>query len=298
MSTRIPRRIVAPHPRTMDEVVGRSLPQWAVDFVKIDLERDIQKGIHLTVKLAKFSGIPVVRSMYDEAVRFFKRVDRLMTKGDPFSMALARRMLDFPEPYEIRLGFTALGSFGSGLGDGALSDYVFAVLKNRPALRRTLTVEPDALCFIPWVDMDRTSDIVATIVKRHLVRFTQEQAAFWKFDPRCMKTRVVENCWDPSAEKLTSETASVPVDDLGRTFLLVPKGICRSGPAMNAGQYFRDLGPSGGRARQQASGTLKEQLLDDAAAHPDRLLKFAVDRMKDPTRFQPRREFRVPKPKR
>lgn len=291
MSTPNPRRIIAPHPRTLAEVVGVSFNQDLVDFVVIDLERDYESGLYLTLGLAKTHPNRFVKRMYHEAARFFKRVNALMTKGDRFSLRLARKMLRFPEPQEIRLGYAGVGSYGSGFGKGTLGNHVFNALLSEPVLRKEIAAEPDAICFIPGIAMDRSSDIVATITKRHLIDFTNDQAAFWRFDPTCFRTRAVDNCWDEASQKLVSLVARVPADDLDRTFLLVPKEICRSGPPMTAAQYFRDLdGPGGGSVRDEE--TLKESLLKDAARHPKRLSNFIQDRMKDPSRFKPRREFR------
>lgn len=285
------QRIIAPHPRRLDEVVGRNLPQWAVDFVVIDLEKDYQAGLYLTLKLANSHPNPIVRKMYSDACRFFTLVHQLMTSGDPLSLRRARQMLVFPEAQEIRLGYSGIGSYGSGIGNSTLSEHVFNTLLAQPQLREALTVEPDALCFIPWIAMDRSSDIVATIVKQQLIGFTQSQANFWGFDSNCLAQRTIENCWDEKTQRLIGVRATVPVDDLGRPFLLVPKEICRSAPPMTAGQYFRDIGGS-----PRASGaSMKEQMLDDAAAHAGRLPSFVADRMADPDRFKPRAEFRPKK---
>lgn len=292
MANANPRRVVAPHPRSLDDVVGRNLPQWAVDFLVIDLERDYRSGIYLTLKLAKFHSSPHVREMYRTASQFFSRVNDLMSRSDSFSHNLAYRMLSFPEPYEIRLGYAALGSYGSGVGKGELRDELFDALMASKELRKAMVAEPDMLCCVPGIAMDRSSDVVATITKHQLVAFTQDQAAFWKFDRACMKKRHIENAWNPKTEAIGGFDAIVPTDDLGRVFLLVPKEICRSGPPMNPRQYFRDLGPKAGGGASDL--TRKEAMIADAAKHPGRLRGFAVERMRDPSRFKPRRELRDP----
>jgi hypothetical protein len=292
MSTPNPRRVIAPHPRTLDQVVGVSFPAQHVDFVLIDLERDYRTGLYLTLALAKNHPDPIVKKMYGTAVRFFKQVDALMTIGDQVSLARARKMLSFPEPFEIRLGYAGMGSYGSGIGQGTLGDYVFDVLLAHPALRAAVAVEPDAICLIPGVAMDRSSDMVATITKPHLIEFTASQAAFWQFDPACFRLRNVDNCWDEPNQRLGQLMAKVPVDDLDRTFLLVPKEICRSGPPMSGGQYFRDLNGPDGAPSGGDGESLKELVLEDAARNPARLTEFVRDRMRDPDKFKPRREFR------
>lgn len=296
MNTRNPARNIAAHPRSLDEVVGRNLPQWAVDFVVINLERDLTAGLHLTLKLAKGSSNPHVREMYTAATDFFKLLRGHMSQARTAVHSARTRallMLDFPEPAELRLGYASMGSYGNGMGRGELATHLFDSLMRWPELGDLLTIEPDALCLVPKIGMDRTSDIVATIAKQQLIAFTQDQAQFWGFSPNCMKPQHVRNCWNPAVRRLDSISAEVPVDDLGRTFLLVPKEICRSGPPINPEQYFRSIDPIG----PEGSGdTRKEQLLDHCSARPGSLTDFTQERMKDPQKFKPRREFRNKRP--
>jgi hypothetical protein len=285
-------RVIAPHPRTLDEVVGRNLPQWAVDFVKIDLERDHRSGLYLTLKLAQSHPNPHVRAMYRIAIEFFDILNGLMTQassGDRIAGARALRMLHFPEAHELRLGYVSMGSYGNGIGNGELAEYLFDVLMRHPELRNALTREPDSLCFIPGIAMDRTSDIIATIAKTELVAFTQDQAQFWSFLPASLEMRLIEDCWNPATMQLENIHAEVPFDDLGRAFLLVPKSICRSVPPMKPEQYFRAIDPVGPK---EGGGTQKQMLLDHTSSEPGALTKFAQERMKDPDNFRARREFR------
>lgn len=294
MPRALPRRSKTPHSRTLQEVIGVGLSDDAFDFVVINLEHDYELGLHLTMQLAAESDHPIVRAMYREACAFFADIDDLMTAGDMLSMRRARGRMDFPEPWEIRLGYTRGGSNGNGLRDGALGDAIFQALAASPTLRRVLRTMPDGINAIPQVGMDRVSDVLATICKVQLIEFTQQMAAFYNFDSRCMREVDVENCWDRRSEKLVTKRALLPVDDLGRVFLLTPKEICRSGPPFNANQYFRDIDPSFGAGGVRGEGA-KVRMMEDAIQRPDLFEAFIRDRMRDSRRFRARKEFRPKK---
>lgn len=289
------KRAGLPHPRSLHAVLGITLPPELLEFVVINLERDLQAGIYLTMRLAYESENPIVRRMYRKSQHFFRTIDQLMTKGDAVSLGIARRMLAFPEPGEIRLGYAANSSRGNGVGDGHLSTYIFNVLLTSPPLRDALRDEPDTITMIPGVDMDRASDILATIVKEELIEFTQQQAQLLAFDPACMQPRDVHHCWLPTGT-LGTITAIVPVDDNDNVFLLVPGEICRSGPAMTAAQFFRHFPPPDGE-KSDGGATSKERAMKQSMQNPTQLATFAHDHMKDPSNFKPRKEYRRKKKK-
>jgi hypothetical protein len=284
------QRSKAPHPRSLQEVVHVYYDDHLFDFVVINLEADIEKRISITAKLSLGHPSPTVRAMYGRAVEFFKLVDSLMSAGDLVSLARARRLMNFPEPTEFRLGYTAGGSGGYGLGSGTLSSILFDTLLRDPLLRKVLTIEPDSISFVHQVGIDRSSDILATIIKPLLIQYTTEQAQFYGFSASCMQRRTVPNNWIPGTDGLVSISEVVPVDDLGRVFLLLPKEMCRSGPAMTAHQYLRDMPPPTGAT--YAALSAKERMMRDAAAHPEQFEAFVRMRMSNPDNYQARREYR------
>jgi hypothetical protein len=293
------RRAKLPHPRSLVDVTGLSLPRdkyghLPVDFVEINLDHDLLEGLHLTLKLARASEHEIVRQIYHAMCVFWRRFDNLMTLGTLDSRTEARAMLQFPEPWEIRLGYTTAGSRGNGFSDGALSREIFAVLDQVPTLRRLLRTEPDALCSVPNVGLDRISDVIGTIAKLELIAFTQQQAGYWNFIPTCMADQPVENCWVPAVNRLRTITANLPRDDHGRIIVLVPREICRSGPPFSAAQFFREL------PRLPGDGAItisKEAMLATAIARPEDFAGVVKDRLRDPTRFRAKKGYRPPRPR-
>ncbi len=280
------------HPRSLEAVVGRLLDERQVEFIVLNLERDLEKGVFITAKLALEDDHPVVKRIYHEVRRFFERVDYLMTRGDAYSLALAKRMLSFAEPAENRLGYVQMGSRGFALKRGSrLGDYLYSTMLRRRYFRQAVASEPDTLCLQHMFALDRVSDIIVAIAKMQFVEFTQEMAKFYKFDPACMRDVEIAGPWDWTNDRWTRIMVRLPVDDHGRAILLTPKSICRSGPAMTASQYFRDLtGPSGAQPDEMT----KQALMQHAEDNPGTLVRFAETRMKDPSKFKPRREYQRP----
>jgi hypothetical protein len=186
---------------------------------------------------------------------------------------------------ELGFGYSKSNWSGSGVGDGSLGEHLFQTLLNYPELSRTCGEEPDALAFIPLVDLDRCSDIFGTIVKRRLIEYTMEQVARFRFANSCMRTVIVPGVWDARARKLVSMRAELPVTDHGRTVLLVEGKVVRSSPPVRQAQYTRLY-------HGNVRSLTKEEVLEDAQLHPGRLLNAIRTVLKDAWRYRPRREFR------
>jgi hypothetical protein len=259
------------------------------------MAHDLEKGICLTIALARNHPDAHVRSMYGRACRFFRRVDALFLaagRGDAGAFRELTAMLRFPEVAEIRLGYTLSGHDGSGIGGGDLSRHLLNYLGRYRQLRETLKVEPDSIQMVPFIGMDRASDAMATICKLDLIEFTKWCASFYHFDPACMRPATVRNVWDDTSKTFVKVTETLPVDDDGRVLLLVPKGIARSGTSLGAAGYFGSLGPKDLSADTRPAQRDKEAALRDSEAHPGKLQGYTLERMK---RVTPRREFLPPK---
>lgn len=276
--------------RSFAQLTGVQLGQQYLDFVIPNLERDQNGGMYLTSALASRHRNPTVRAMYAANTDFFHRLNQFLVRargGDEVALRAARRMAtNFPEADELGLGYSVRGWAGSGVGAGELNDLVFNALLRFAELSQTCVLEPDALAFIPLVDIDRVSDVFATVAKRPIIQYTVEQAAKWHFDPACMHQVTVPNVWDAASSSLIGVTERLPVTDDGRVILLVDKRIVRSAPPVRAHQYTRLH--FGGAARALS----KAEVLLDAERNPGRLLEAIESILADDWRFRPRRDFR------
>jgi hypothetical protein len=280
--------------RTFFQVVGRYFDQRKILFLIPDLERDLPFGVHITIAHARSHALPEVREWYNVVCRWFVRFENLMTpwrsQRDAVSTLRLVRHAGIREPREVRLGYTAKGHAGRAVGDGPLHRKLLEFFDKHPDILHDCTVEPDTLCMAAGFGTDRVSDVMVAVGKRPAIAFTQWCAAFYGFDPACLRLVTVRNVWDEQMGRFSDEQHVLPVDDDGHAILLVPSHIVRSGPPFSPAAYLRGVhgpdysGPSGKRA-----------VLEDAAANPGRLSQFAKDLLKDPSRYQIRRDLQAPK---
>lgn len=278
------------------EAVGTWAEEWAVAFIVPDVEQDLLKSVHITAKLALESNLPFVRQAYYEAREFWQLADAEISAGDDLSLSRARRMLNFPEPKSIRFGYAKGSHNGHGIGKRRLNRIIFTELEANPVYRRMLAEEPDSTCLIDQIAVDRSSDILATIIMGVLCEFTVWCAEFYGFSDSCMKD-VDMRVWSRSGRRFIYKTYRLPHDRNGAPIVLVPKIMGRSAPPMNPGQYFRPAGPSDPSASNNQEPATKARLLKEFREHPEDAVKFVRDRMKDSKNFLPRKEYRPPKPK-
>lgn len=286
-------------PRDFFAVIGQVLDQLSCPFLIPDLQRDTPKGTYVTIELAfhySGPGEAHVRAWYATVTAFFSLVQRELqnaAKGDALAEKRAKALLAIGETPETRLGFSVFGSNGRGIGDGDLRDDLYNLLLLHPEVLTACTTRPDSLSMAPGFALDRVSDVMLGIGKRHVIEFTKEMATLLGFDPSCMQDVKIRDVWNPATESYADEVHQLPVDDDGNTILLVPSALIRSAPPMNVRQYQRDyLSNEGG------GSITKLEVLEDAAANPGRLLDFAKYRLNDPTRFQCRRDLRPKRPRR
>jgi hypothetical protein len=283
--------------RTFFDVVGQFFDQRNVPFLIPDLERDLEFGVHITIAHARNHTRPEVRQWYRDVCEWFVEFEALMQSWRAAQSDLTRQALvrhaGIKEPREVRLGYSKDGHSGHGIGGGALHDRLIAFFAAHPDVLHDCTIEPDTMSMAEHFSTDRVSDTMVAVGKRRVIEFTQWCADYFGFDPKCMRVVPIYNIWQPAHGRFGTEEHRVPVDDDGNPILLVPSHIVRSGPPFSTGAYFRNVygpdytGPTGKRA-----------LLDDARQHPGRLSTFASDWLKDPKRYQIRRDLLPPKPPR
>lgn len=259
------------------------------EFVIPDTQRDLPCGIYLTMVLAKDHPEPVVVAIWQEVRHFFVDLETDLVRargGDDLALKRARRRTRFPEVGEIGCGYTAENRAGKGIRDGILGDRVLDTLLQYPALSKACAEEPDAISLIELVGLDRVSDIVATIAKRHLIEYTQRMAARYKFPDSFQRDIVIQGIWDRGTASLKTGIFLLPVADDGRAILLLPKGIVRSAPPFTAAQYTRH---HHGALHRPLT---KREVLEDMGNDPERLLRAMRNIFQDEWRYRPRRDLR------
>jgi len=239
----------------LNKVLGLPLRQEEVDFLIPDIDVDRKLGIDPF--LLYRSPNPNFKRAHDNLIIFFHSVIELI-RNDKIDDAI--EYLQFPEPNEICLGYTAKGIGGSGVGH-ELAKEIVSVFASSPALldRRLRHIEELQLV-CPGIGPDRISDICANILKYFLIEYTQMQCEHWnipvdKFVPVNHFFDFTEFSWRDAYFDLPRNPS------FGGPLLFVPRRILRILPWINYDEYvvnYKDffLGAMGGRRRKKL--TLKK----------------------------------------
>ena len=281
----MPKRNTEPFRR----LTGLEEDQSEVPFVIPDLEQDLRGGMYLTMALAKLSSRSVVKKMYSAACNYFALLNEFLNRareGDSEALRQARRIAAFPEAREIGMGYSRQGWDGSAIGPGKLNLHIVETLIDFPGIAEECVDEPDTITFIANVGLDRASDALASINKRHLGNFTEQMAQDY-LDADCVETVSIAGAWN--SEDLVFDTfeAAVPVDGT-KPILLVPKEIVRSSPPVRPVHYEREYYPTS----ELGKGEVKETIMEENKTDPTRLKKVVDEVLANPDRYRPRREFR------
>jgi hypothetical protein len=215
------------------EPLLRGISQYDVDFV---IPR---KGVDLPLGIDPFllfkSRDPEYRELHDIVLSVFNAGIDSVRAGD---IAQAKSILTFPEVSEIGLGYTRTSRRGSGVGTH-LTELIVETLTGSPQLlERGVRHIEEMQLLSAGIGPDRISDIVANILKRFLISYTQRQCKIWEIvmSPGVPIAHIYNHPaggWEDSHEEL-------PVSGVdGSPILLVPRRIVRTLPWINYDDFVR-----------------------------------------------------------
>jgi hypothetical protein len=227
----------------------KGVDQFDVDFVIPRLEADLPIGIDPF--LLYKSRDPLFREMHKAVLRVFGEGLRAVHGGQ---LSEARRLLDFPEPAEIGMGYAKGTKRGSGIGDH-LAGLIIDTLQGAPALqeRGIKHIEEFQLLSV-GIGADRISDIAADILKATLIDYTQRQCELWSIP---LASGVpVEHVLDLDALEWSDGHYDLPTSPVdGSPIILVPRRIVRALPWINYDDYVRSEFASYLRAKRSHDAT-------------------------------------------
>lgn len=152
----------------------------------------------------------------------------------------ALRMLEFPEPAEACLGYTARGTRGAGSGGGfaGLISSAMCDAIGRGVTKLDHFEQLDILR--EGIGPDRISDITTTILKPELIEYTQDIARARGVPMVQHKVRAGRfNTMRHGFETVTVELPTNPAT--GGPIILVPARFLRDLPAINAVDWWEDM---------------------------------------------------------
>jgi hypothetical protein len=211
----------------------RGISQYDVDFV-IPL-----KGVDIPLGIDPFllfkSRDPEYRELHGLVLNVFNAGIAAVRAGD---IALARSILRFPEVPEIGLGYTQKSRRGSGVGM-RLTDLIIETLTGSPQLvERGVRHIEEMQLLSAGIGPDRISDIVANILKRFLISYTQRQCEIWSI-PTCAGAPI-SHVYNHASGNWEDSHDDLPVSDSdGAPILLVPRRIVRTLPWINYDDFVR-----------------------------------------------------------
>jgi len=169
-------------------------------------------------------------------VRCYELVAKATTKTSVSARA-ARRLLTFPEPFELGLGYTAAGTRGSGSGDSFAARMADGIAV---AIAAGLT-QPEHIEEIgilnEGIGADRISDATANVIKARLIDYTQEvtrrhNVPLERHKVRHARVTLELARWHDDVVELPTNPTS------GRPVVLVPEFLLNSLPTLNADDWF------------------------------------------------------------
>jgi hypothetical protein len=214
--------------------------------------------------------------LIDHFVRCYELVAKATSRSSVSAVA-ARRLLTFPEPWEIGLGYTLESTSGAGSGDrfaGRMADGIAAAIA--AGLSHPEHIEEIGI-LNEQIGADRISDAVANVLKRRFIRYTQQVAQ--RHGIPLDRHQVKNARCNADVARWITEEVDLPTNPLsGNPVILVPAQILNGLPILNADDWFdshlnEDI--RGQLNLQVGEKVRKSDIVALARRHPDRVRKWA-----------------------
>lgn len=204
------------------------------EFVNVRIDYDNRLFIDPT----RLQGIEDkwAKEMELKIQNFFFKVFELYTSG---SNKRARDLFSYSgESNEIFLGYTNGFPGGNGNTPESLQIAFDYVHKNGLLDREIIGRVEDFPVFVPRFGPDLLSDLVASIIKKELVEFTQSQAQIWGIDCNCDFSKAYWNSDTNSWARLNEKVPTIKHNGVNYPIVLIPKEIVVAGDIYSADKYW------------------------------------------------------------
>ena len=181
--------------------------------------------------------------VHEQLIQHFDICFRLIAEGNrnrksvPYKKAL--RLLTFPEPKEVCLGYAKSGTDGAGGGKGYAKLIAEAM---EAAIDRGLTdlKHFEELGILnEGIGPDRISDFTCNVLRSRLIAYTKRVAARHRLATQPVK--IAGAAYDPQRVAWVAETHELPWNPYNnRAVLLVPERFLRDLPTINADDWWEN----------------------------------------------------------
>jgi hypothetical protein len=166
------------------------------------------------------------------------------------------------ESNETKLGYSPRNQ-GRAIGSEQSKELYKALRESRAVETGVLKDIEEVNLMIPGIDRDKVSDITTNIIKKHLIKYTQEQCQLHGVKP--LTDKPVKNIFNYETFTWDSDFHKLPGDTKGRPVILVPKSIVRIIPSLNAKEYYQHYVLNYLQAELYSAGSSLGRLLKDGS---------------------------------
>ena len=192
--------------------------------------------------LIEHSSNDLIKNSFQDFIKYFQTIFQLIIKigkSSPKKRRIILSALSFPEVQEICIGYSKQTTKGAGTGitfakrlHSSFTDYL-ALGLNADDFKH---IEILGL-FTEGIGSDRISDISANIIKKHLIKYTQDICNKYKIP---LKKKPIRNyMFDSSTCTWIPKHIELPENPFTRKgIILVPKDILRTLPTINYNSFL------------------------------------------------------------
>ncbi len=211
---------------------GINRKQTELDFVDIDISKDTPLFID-PYRIAKLTG-PFIDEANGIINNFFGYLIELLAAGE--TKKAREIFVNLNEVNETCLGFSKNKPCGNGLGTKSANDFFETIHSSKAVELGILESLEDIKVFVPGVNSDRISDMTTNIIRKLLIRYTQEQCNIFNIP---LTSGVASGMfWDPNSRSWKQEYTEMLVIN-GKRYLLVPRIIVTYGDRITSKDYYQ-----------------------------------------------------------
>ncbi len=200
----------------ISEIYKLKKNQRELDFVDIDFPKDLP--LFLDPFLIKNDSSQIGEECEECISSFFGLVIAYLKNGN--KTAAREIMTNIGEINEIHLGLSANESRGNGVGPINTFQLIESIVESEAVKTGVVEELTDFNLFIKGIGRDKISDLIANVIKKYLIKYTQEQCDIWGIP-------MTDNCktgfyWEPNELIWKQGTERMLIID-DKAVLLVPK---------------------------------------------------------------------------
>lgn len=181
-------------------------------------------------------------SAHEFIMQYFDSVFKLLASGNNrpgLQRDKAVTLMTFPEPRELRLGYTAKGTGGAGAGKGLAEQVVRAMSSAITRGLEDIRHFEELGILVDRFGRDRISDVTCNLLKPQIIEYTQSVCQ--EFGIQMERRKIPHGMFLERRNRWVPAEVDVPVDPAGRPILLLPKRFLCELPTLDARRWFDEM---------------------------------------------------------